>query len=136
MPLIEKLAAHKKGNARNLGAAQQVIDAHIVAFLNGTVPQWVPSTLTPRARADGYDALLGLLPGIVTSGYCACPEHPGQWQSAVVLRNLATPLPPWPISQGAGLPMSGSRVWIRPATSFPPGIDDSGILCLDLSLWG
>lgn len=136
LPLIRRLAGHKNGNAAATIAAQQLLAALIVAFLRGETPQWSCGTLTPHARADGYDALLGLLPGLVHAGFVPPSDAASPWQRAVLLRNLSTPLPPFPLATGVGLPATGCRAWIEASPGFCGGVDGSGILTLDLGLWG
>jgi hypothetical protein len=136
LALIHRLAGHKSGNAAAMNVSQHLLGAQIATFLGGIIPQWVPDSLTPRERADGYDALLGLLPGLAHAGFVPPANAPSPWQRAVLLRNLSPPLPPWPVATGAGLPATGCRQWIQTAPAFGAGVDDSGILCLDLALWG
>jgi hypothetical protein len=136
LPLIRRLAGHKGGSAAAKSAAQQLLDAQIVRFLRGAIPQWAPGPLTPHACADAYDALLGLLPGLVHAGFVPPADVPRPWQRAVLLRNLSPPLPPFPMATGAGLPATNCRVWIQNSPTFGGGLDDSGILTLDLALWG
>jgi hypothetical protein len=135
LPLITRLAAHKSGSAASMLKGQLPLQTQINAFLGGRTPQWIPEVLPVRARADGYDALLGLLPGLVWAGYTPPATAPSGWQNVVILRNLTSQLFPWPTSKGAGEPVSGTRNWIITSPAIPEGINDAGILCLDFSLW-
>lgn len=138
VPMIAQLAGHKTGNAARMLVGQQHLDAQLVAFLGGVALRWAPSMvgLTTRARADGYDAVLGLLPGLVWAGYVPPATTPSPWQRAVVLRNQSVSVDVFPITTGVGLPTTGARTWIRSLPTFGDGVDDSGILSLDMSLWG
>jgi hypothetical protein len=136
LPLITRLAAHKKGNANTRSNAQSVVDAQIREFLGGIIVDWRPTDISIHARSDGYDALLGLLPGVVLHGYAPPAREPSPWQRSVVLRNLAAPAPDYPVAQGVGQSAQGCRAWILTDPQIQTGIDESGIFCLDMRLWG
>jgi hypothetical protein len=102
LPMIARLAGHKTGSAHSMLTGQQRLNSQVVAFLDGLVPRWLPAGLTTRARADGYDAVLGLLPGIVWAGYVPPAKTPSRWQTAVMLRNLLPPIPAWPVATVRG----------------------------------
>lgn len=131
---IARLTAHKKGNQGAIRAGQATLEQLFEAYL-GVAPAWTNRTCPPRARADGYDALLGILPGLVLSGYAAPGPVDSPWRRAVRLRNFAYDAPPVPTSAGAGKPARGCRPWLEPMSAPRPGIDDGGIASLDTTVW-
>ena len=134
-PLIQRLAGHKKGNLANRAAGQAIVDAQIAAFLNDAAINWHPPDLTVTARSDGYDALLGLLPGLVWAHYLPPGPTTARWKRVIALRNEGAPYPQPPVSQGAGNPCTNSRQWIQNNPVLDRGINDNRLLCLDLDLW-
>ena len=137
--LIHRLSAHKGPNNVQREVGQGVLLGQITAFLGGSPIRWVNENLPFTAKADAYDALLGLLPGLVLAGYNPPGDATASWQNAIVLRNFASnDCPDMPMrqpGQGREAPLHGSRPWINEFPQFVDGIDDSGVLTLDLGMW-
>lgn len=133
LPLLRNLASHKSGRVSAIPAGQQRLADQVDCFV-GVKPSWIPNTLTAKARGDGWDALLGLLPGLVHHGWTPAGSNSGHWQKAILIKNL--PAGPVTTSNGAGTPATGCRAWIDATPTYFPGINDAGILTLGLSLWG
>jgi hypothetical protein len=132
--LAVRAAEHK----RNLGG-QAVLDAQIeLVFPNGLT--WVDPNLPRVVKADGYDAVLGLLPALLYAGYVV-PVGLGVCQNAVLLRNQAQNQAPLPRRITGEPGAQGTAAWKAGVTAndanltLLPGIDDRGILAVDLSLW-
>jgi hypothetical protein len=135
LPLISRLADHKTGNQAARQAAQTIVEQQITSYFGGVAPTWLPHIPTVAARSDGYDALLGLIPGVVYFGFRTAVNPQATWSRCVTLRNLTTQFPPNPQAQGPGNAAAGCRAWINPFPQLCLGVDDSGIMCLDLALW-
>ncbi len=138
LAFIHRLNAHKGGNAAQRQAAQDILWPQILSFVgpaaNGLADQLQQAPVP--ARPDVFDALIGLLPGIVYAGFVPPAVPDGPWANAVLLQNHAFPYPAWTEAQDPGQPMLGGHIWIDHAPNFQRGCDDSGILALNLGLWG
>jgi hypothetical protein len=134
LPLLPKLAAHKNGNANARAAAQEILTQQLSHFFGKQPPNWIQQNLVAGARPDGFDALLGMVPGIVRYGFRA--ELIGPWNQAVVLLNHAAGFPDFPQSAGVGNPVQGAGTWFGMNLPLQERTDERGILACRLALWG
>ena len=132
------LAASAAEHKRNADG-QAVLDAQLSLVLSEEL-SWVDPHLAVGPKADGYDAVLGLLPALLYAGYVA-PGAENVFEQAVLLRNLIHNPPPLPRRVVGQWGAQGTEPWKQAvaaqgdAVNLEPGIDDRGILALDLSLW-
>jgi hypothetical protein len=101
---------------------------------------WVPGApLSERVRADGYDAMLGLLPGLAWAGFVP-PTAVGAaaappWAGAVRLVNApaGTPIPTRDAPDGV---VQGCAPWRIPIPVHAPLHVEHGIVALNSAFWG
>lgn len=137
-PRMESLAGHK-GAPNRSRAGREAVYARLRAWL-GAEPEWMSGGLHLPGAADALDALLGLLPLIAlhtawepSEAFDVRPAH----RRAVLLRNLPEGKIALPIKQGpkGNKLVTGCRAWIDVAPVMAPGVNDDGILALDLAGW-
>lgn len=132
--LVTSVSEHK----RNV-VGQALLSEQLALVLPNPLA-WVNPDLPVDVKADGYDAVLGLLPGLVYAGFDA-PNADNVFQDAVLLRNLSHTLPPLPNRAAGHWGAEGTEPWKQvvaahdDAQHLMPGIDDRGILAIDLNLW-
>lgn len=133
LPLIERLAGHKNGNQKEKEKGQQIVEDQIRSFLDCEELNYGKKKLTIKEKTDAIDALLGLLPGAVLSGYRAKGAESACWNRAIELLNK--PDGDKIESKGAGKACFNSRSWILEEPNYEVGLSERGVLTLDLSLW-
>lgn len=130
---ITSLAAHKGALAKSR-SGREVVYQRICAWL-GHEPRWLCGGLHERGAADALDAMLGLLPLIALDA--ETDDDSARHRRPVLLRNLRYGEADLPSKSGPrGMKVvSGCRAWIDAAPALAPGVNDSGILALDLVGW-
>src|SRR5262249_9198147 len=113
---IASLRAHKGGSLVERTVGQGVINAQLQSFLGNDLfaaarddIQALPASLRP----DAYDALLGLLPGLVLHGFAPTPNESGLWQSAVLLHDHPHSAYPFPARPERRQAVAGFSPWIE-----------------------
>jgi hypothetical protein len=114
---------------------------HLITTYLGGKPRWASAGLTQSMMADGFDALLGLLPVLPLYGIRPPGGRNARYATPIKLLNLAqNPVQgaPQRPRRGAGpLPAHAlnCRHWIAANPQIKSGIDDSGLFALDLDVW-
>jgi len=114
---------------------------HLITTYLGGKPRWASAGLTQSMMADGFDALLGLLPVLPLYGIRPPGGRNARYATPIKLLNLAqNPVQgaPQRPQRGAGpLPAHAlnCRHWIAANPQIKSGIDDSGLFALDLDVW-
>lgn len=130
------LAAHK---TRPFAGQTPLLD--LISIFLGKAPRWATTGLPEKSKADGIDAILGLLTLLPLHGHVPPGDPNAAHKRTVKLLNLAgTPplgMPQRPPRGTGPLPayVQNSRHWIDSNPRIQGPIDDSGIFALDLGVW-
>jgi hypothetical protein len=114
---------------------------HLITTYVGRMPRWASDDLAQSAMADGFDALLGLLPVLPLYGIRPPGESEARYAMPIKLLNLAQNpvrgIPRRPERLAGTIPAHAfnCRHWIAINPQITSGIDDSGIWTLDFDVW-
>jgi hypothetical protein len=137
LPRVLSLAGHKPGRG-DVALGQASLQTLLIGWV-GQPFTWVPGVpALERVRADGYDAMLGLLPGLAWAGFvppaAVGAAAPPAWAGAVRLVNApaGTPMPTREAPDGV---VNGCAPWRIPLPVQAPLDVEQGIVTLNSAFW-